>query len=128
MFDIHVSVHRNIGCPTTYKTRHFFNNSKTNKDIATKQTHTTDTFLFISHTMNVLMFKFRCNIFIDVRIIKEMPGLVGSGTPCIIPSYSQKDATFLKLFISKDSLHVSGCSSVHHQEHTTVQTCLLARR
>jgi len=24
---------------------------------------------------------FRCNIFIDFRIIKEMPGLVGSGTP-----------------------------------------------
>jgi len=24
---------------------------------------------------------FRCNIFIDVRIIKEMPGSVASGTP-----------------------------------------------
>jgi len=27
--------------------------------------------------------KFRCNIFIGVRIIKEMPGSVASGTPCI---------------------------------------------
>ena len=45
------------------------------------QTHTTDT--FISHTTNVLLFKFRCNIFIGVRIIKEMPGSVASGTPCI---------------------------------------------
>jgi len=44
----------------------------------------TDTFLFISHTTNVLLFKCRCNIFIAVRIIKEMPGSVGSGTPCII--------------------------------------------
>ena len=35
------------------------NNSKTNEDIATKQTHTTDTFLFISHTTNVLLFKSR---------------------------------------------------------------------
>ena len=26
---------------------------------------------------------FRCNIFIGFRIIKEMPGLVGSGTPCM---------------------------------------------
>ena len=26
--------------------------------------HTTDTFLFISHTTNVLLFKFCCNIFI----------------------------------------------------------------
>ena len=39
----------------------------------------------ISHTMNVLLFKFRCNIFIGVRIIKEMPGSVPSGTHCIIP-------------------------------------------
>ena len=46
------------------------------------QTHTTDKFLFISHTTNVLLFKFRCNIFIGVRIIKEIPGSVASGTPC----------------------------------------------
>jgi hypothetical protein len=43
---------------------------------------TTDTFLFISHTTNVLLFKSRCNIVIGVRIIKELPGLVGSGTLC----------------------------------------------
>jgi len=73
----------NIGCPTTYQTRHFFNNSKTNEDIATKRTHTTDIFLLISHTTTVLLFKFRCNILIGFRIIKEMPGLVGSGTSCI---------------------------------------------
>ena len=72
-----------IGCPTTYQTRHFFNNSKTNEDIETKQTHTTDTFLFISHTTNVFPFKSRSNIFIGVRIIKEMPGSVASGTSCI---------------------------------------------
>jgi len=40
----------------------------------------------------------------------------------IIPNYSQKDAKFLDLFISKDAVHVSGGSSAHHQEHTTVQT------
>ena len=44
---------------------------------------TTDTFLLISHKTNVLLFKFRCNIFIGVRIIKEMPSLVASGTSCI---------------------------------------------
>jgi hypothetical protein len=37
----------------------------------------------ISHTTNVFLFKFHCNIIIGVRIIKEMPGLVGSGTECI---------------------------------------------
>jgi len=40
-------------------------------------------FAQISHTTNVLLFKFRCNIFIGVRIIKEMPGSVPSGTHCI---------------------------------------------
>ena len=44
---------------------------------------TTDTFLVISRTTNVLLFKFRCNIFIGARIIKEIPGSVASGTPCI---------------------------------------------
>jgi hypothetical protein len=46
--------------------------------------HNANTFLFISHTTNVLLFKSRCNIVIGVRIIKELSGLVGSGTPCII--------------------------------------------
>jgi len=46
---------------------------------------TTDTLLFISHKMNVLLFKFRCNILIGVRIIKEMPGSVVSGTLCMTP-------------------------------------------
>jgi len=44
---------------------------------------TTDTFLFISHTTNLLLFKFHCDIFIGFRIIKEMPGSVASGTYCI---------------------------------------------
>jgi hypothetical protein len=34
-------------------------------------------------TTNILLFKFRCNIFIGVWIIKEMQGSVASGTPCI---------------------------------------------
>jgi len=55
-----------------------------------RHTHATDTFLFISHTTNVLLFKSRYNIFIGFRIIKEMPGLVGSGTPCITPEREMK--------------------------------------
>jgi len=51
----------------------------------------TDTFLFISHTTNVLLFKFRCIIFICVRIIKEMPGSVESGTHCIMYFTALKD-------------------------------------
>jgi hypothetical protein len=40
----------------------------------------------------------------------------------IIPNYSQQDATFLGLSISKEALHVSGGSSAHHQERTNVET------
>jgi hypothetical protein len=47
------------------------------------QTHTTDIFLFISYTTNVPLFEFHSNIFNGVRIIKEMPGSVASGTPYI---------------------------------------------
>jgi len=59
----------------------------------------TDTFLFISHTTNVLLFKFRCNIFIGVRVIKEMPGSVASGTNCIMQTAlrAAKENKFLNL-------------------------------
>ena len=67
-------------CPTRYRTRLA---GGPLLRVATIR-RTTDTFLFISHTTNVLLFKFRCNILIGVRIIKEMPGSVASGTHCII--------------------------------------------
>jgi len=56
---------------------------------------TTDTFLFISHTTNVLLFKFLCNAIIGVRIIKEMPGSVASGTPSVY-RVSQEECTRLR--------------------------------
>ena len=68
-----------IGCPTRYRTRLA---GGPLLRVATIR-RTTDTLLFISHTTNILLFKFRCNIFIVVRIIKEMPGSVASGTHCI---------------------------------------------
>ena len=65
----------NIGCPTRYRTRCFFNRCSVSQQLGALQTHTTDTFLFISHKTNELLFKF--------RIIKEMPGLLASGTHSI---------------------------------------------
>ena len=56
---------------------------------------TTDTFLFISHTTNVLLFKFRCNIFIGVRIIKKNAGFG-----------SEWDTLYILYFL--DTQHVSG--------------------
>ena len=73
-----------IECPTRYRIRHFFNNFTTNEDIATKFEADLPHCVRNVKEKNVLLFKFRCNIFIGVRIIKEMPGSVASGTPCII--------------------------------------------
>jgi len=71
------------GCPTRYRTRHFFNNFTTNEDNATKFEADLPHCVRNVEKKNVLLFKFRCNIFIGVRIIKEMSGAVASGTPCI---------------------------------------------
>jgi hypothetical protein len=77
----HPSLKWNITvCPTRYRTRLA---GGPLLRVATIR-RTTDTFLFISHTTNVLLLKFRCNISIGVRIIKEMPGSVASGAPCIM--------------------------------------------
>jgi hypothetical protein len=71
------------GCPTRYQTWHFFNNFTTNEDTATKFEADLPHCVRNMKEKNVLVFKFCCNIFIDVRIIKEMLGSVASGTPCI---------------------------------------------
>ena len=38
----------------------------------------------LNRNVYVVCFRFRCNILISGKIIKEMPGLVASGTPCIM--------------------------------------------
>jgi hypothetical protein len=85
-------------CPIRYRTRHLFNNFTTIEDIATKFEAHSRHIPFISHTTNVLLFKFRCNIFIGVRIIKEMPGSVASGT-----LVRREDANWTEL--SRDGFH-----------------------
>jgi len=68
-------------CPTRYRTRHFFNNANTNEDIATKFEQE---YVRCVRNVSVVRFKFRCNILVSGKIIKEMPALVASGTRCII--------------------------------------------
>jgi len=58
-------------CPTRYRTRHFFNNFTTNEDIATKFEADLPHCVRNVKEKNVLLLKFRCNIFIDIRIIKK---------------------------------------------------------
>ena len=74
------------GCSTRYRTRHFFNNFTTNEDIVTQFEADLAHCVRNVKEKNVLLFKFRCNVFIVVRIIKEMPGSVASRTPCIMNS------------------------------------------
>jgi len=78
------------GCPTTYQTRHFFNNSKTNEDIATgfEQEYVRCVRKEEECVCSVCLFL--CNIVIGFRIIKEMPGLVGSGTLYILDNYNHR--------------------------------------
>jgi hypothetical protein len=70
------------GCPTRYRARHVFNNFTTNEDIAMKFEADLPHCVGNVREKNILLFKFCCNIFIGVRIIKEMLGSVASGTSC----------------------------------------------
>ena len=56
-------------CPTRYRTPHFFNNITTNEDIATKFEADLPR-CARNVTSYHLLFKFRCSIFIGLRIIK----------------------------------------------------------
>ena len=81
-------------CPTRYQTRlagWLADRCSMLQQLGALQTHTTDTFLFISHTTNVLLFKFRYNISIVVRIIKELLVSVVSGTRCITHAHCMLD-------------------------------------
>jgi len=79
----HVERFPDTGCPTTYQTRHLFNNSKTNEDIATRFEQEYVRCVRNEEECVCSVCLFRCNICIGFRIIKEMPGLGGSGTPYI---------------------------------------------
>jgi len=70
-------------CPTTSKNRLFFNNSKTNEDIVTRFEQEYVRCVRNEEECVCRVCLFRCNIFIGFRIIKEMPGFVGSGIPYI---------------------------------------------
>jgi hypothetical protein len=74
----------NTECPNRYRTRHFLNNSNTNEDIAKKFEEKYVRCVRNEEECVCSMCLYGCNIFIGLRIIKEMPGSVASGTPCII--------------------------------------------
>jgi hypothetical protein len=72
----------NTGCSTRYRTRDFLIILPRPPVCSSNKVPLVSSF-FDKAKKYVLLFKFRCNIFIGVRIIKEMPGSVASETPCI---------------------------------------------
>ena len=92
------------GCPTRYWTRHFFNNSNTNEDTVTKFEQEYVRCVKNEEECVCSVCLFCCSIFIGVRIIKEIPGSVASGTPCISFVYLQICITELRVFY-----HFSSC-------------------
>ena len=67
---------------------------RTNEDIATKFEQEYVRCVRNEEECSVVRFKFRCNILISGKIIKEMPGLVASGTHYI----SCTGCSFLRVF------------------------------
>jgi hypothetical protein len=115
-----VAIKLHTECPTTYQTRHFFNNSKTNKDIATRFEQEYVRCVRNEEECVCGLCLFRCNIFIGVRIIKEIPALVGSGTPYI---YVCPGMIFVKVYtIATVNQFDSICVVKHNTDRTSHYT------
>jgi hypothetical protein len=78
---------QNTVCPARYRTRHFFNDSNTNEDIATKFEQEYVRCVRNEKECVRSSFKLRCNILISGKIIKELPVSVASGTHGILPLF-----------------------------------------
>ena len=59
----------------------------------------------MKRNVSVVRFKFRFNILISDKIIKEMPGSVASGTPCI--SYETKKRHFTNYTDTQGRTHIA---------------------
>ena len=90
--------HCNTGCPTRYRTQHLLIILTPMKILQRNLNGNTFVVWEMKRNVSVVRFKFRCNIVISDKIIKEMPGLVPSGTHC---SWKQKtNLMSLAIFIS----------------------------
>jgi hypothetical protein len=67
----------------------------------------------MKRNVSVVCFKFRCNILISGKIIKEMPGSVGSGTYCRI---------LRTLLINKRNLYIYIYIVRHYSIRTDIVT------
>jgi hypothetical protein len=74
----------NTGCPTSYRTRHFFNNSNTNEDIATKFEQEYVRCWEMKRNVSVVCVCNAPNCCDTEQQSASQPGSVASGTPYII--------------------------------------------
>jgi len=81
-------------CPTRYRTRHFFNNSNTNEDIATKFEQ--DYVRCVRNEEECVCSAPNC---CDTKIIEEMPGSVANGTHYTIMRYNMRCRFFFSFCI-----------------------------
>jgi hypothetical protein len=72
------------GCPTRYRTRHFFNNSNTNEDISTKFEQDYVRLWEMKRNVSVVCVCFVAISSLVLELLKKMPGLVAGGTSCIM--------------------------------------------
>ena len=69
----------------------------------------------ISYTMREVRFKFRCNILISSKIIKEMPGSLASGTPCINTTGNALSLYAATTINKPENKHILLCNSAFNQ-------------
>jgi hypothetical protein len=79
-----MSSEQNTGCPTRYRTRHFFNNSNTNKDIVTIFEQEYVRCVRNEEQLSVVCVSTAPNILVSCKMIKEVSVSVASGTSCIM--------------------------------------------
>ena len=80
----------------------------------------------MKRNVSVDRLKFHCNILISGKIIKEMPGLVSSGTHCII-NVTQKSIHGISVHISWLCVNVHTHSNYHHQRCFQRRSLMLQR-
>jgi hypothetical protein len=94
-WSVHYIFFSHTGCPTRYRNRHFINNFTTNEGNATTSWHVLEVATICIQTGLNPSVQISLHIFIGVRITKEIPGSVASGT-----SYTYRASSYYQSFLS----------------------------
>ena len=121
--------HFNMVCPTRYRTHHFFNNFTTNEDITTKfEADYRLIPLHFSHKERTPV-QISLQYLHGVRIIKEIPGSVASGTHCICHAMLRVTVWLVfEMFVEVEPLYSSLCVCVCRARVFGARVCLCGAR